>query len=146
MATAKITEQELGAWVGFLRAQRRVIDQLNADLRAEHEISLSEYEVLLHLSRAPNNALPMGELARNVLLTPSGVTRLADRMIKAGLIGREACPTDRRVSYLVLTPAGRTKFKAAAYTHVRGVRDHFARHLGADTAAVAAALERVAES
>ena len=74
------------------------------------------------------------------------VTRLADRMIRAGLIAREACPTDRRVSYLVLTPAGRTKFKAAATTHVRGVRDHFARHLGADTAAVAAALERVAES
>lgn len=146
MATAKITDQELGAWVGFLRAQRRVIDQLNADLRAEHDISLSEYEVLLHLSRAPESALPMGELARNVLLTPSGVTRLADRMIKAGLIARQPCPTDRRVSYLVLTPAGRTKFKAAAPTHVRGVRDHFARHLNPDTAAVAAALGRVADS
>ena len=143
---AKISEKELEAWVGFLRAQRRVIDQLNADLRAEHDLSLSEYEVLLHLSRAPRNALPMGELARNGLLTPSGVTRLADRMIKQGLIAREACPTDRRVSYLVLTPAGKTKFKAAAPTHVRGVRDHFVRHLGDDTAAVAAALERVAES
>jgi DNA-binding MarR family transcriptional regulator len=144
--TARISEDELGAWVGFLRAQRRVMDQLNAELKAEHDISLSEYEVLLHLSRAPRNALPMGELARNVLLTPSGVTRLADRMIKQALIAREPCPTDRRVSYLVLTPAGRAKFKAAAPTHVRGVRDHFARHLGTDTATVAAALTRIAES
>lgn len=143
---AKISERELDAWVGFLRAQRRVIDQLNSELRAEHGISLSEYEVLLHLSGAPRNALPMGELARNVLLTPSGVTRLADRMVTEGLIAREPCPTDRRVSYLVLTPAGRSKFKAAAATHVRGVRDHFVRHLGKDTAAVAAALQRVAES
>lgn len=144
--TAKINDDEFEAWVGFLRAQRRVIDQLNADLRSEHGLTLSEYEVLLHLSRAPQNALPMGELARSVLLTPSGVTRLADRMIKDGLIAREACPTDRRVSYLVLTPAGRSKFKAAAPTHVRGVRDHFARHLGHDTAAVAAAFARIADA
>ena len=142
--TAKITDQELEAWVGFLRSQRRVLDQLECDLRAEHDLSLSEYEVLLHLDRAPDGALAMGELAKNVLLTPSGLTRLADRMVRDGLIARKACPTDRRVSHLVLTAAGRTRFKAAAPTHVRGVRDHFARHLGPDTAAVAAALARVA--
>jgi DNA-binding MarR family transcriptional regulator len=143
---AKISERELDAWVGFLKSQRRVLEQLEAELRAEHDLSLSEYEVLLHLSQAPRNALPMGELARNVLLTPSGVTRLADRMIRDGLIAREACPTDRRVSYLVLTPAGRSRFKAAAPTHVRGVRDHFVRHLGDDTDAVAAALTRIADA
>jgi DNA-binding MarR family transcriptional regulator len=143
---AKISERELDAWVGFLKSQRRVLEQLEAELRAEHDLSLSEYEVLLHLSQAPRNALPMGELARNVLLTPSGVTRLADRMIRDGLIAREACPTDRRVSYLVLTPAGRSRFKAAAPTHVRGVRDHFVRYLGDDTDAVAAALTRIADA
>jgi DNA-binding MarR family transcriptional regulator len=143
---AKLTERQLAAWVAFLKSQRRVLDHLEAELRAEHDLSLSEYEVLLHLSRAPNNAMPMGELASGVLLTPSGLTRLADRMVKDGLIAREACPTDRRVSYLVLTPAGETKFKAAAPTHVRGVHEHFAKHLAGETDAVACALERVASS
>ncbi len=140
----RLDEQQLAAWVGFLRAQRHVLEQLEAELRAEHDLSLSEYEVLLHLSRAPNQRLRMGELAANVLLTPSGLTRLADRMVKDGLIARESCPSDRRGSFLVLTATGRARFDAAAPTHVRGVRDHFARHLGPDTAAVAAALGRVA--
>jgi DNA-binding MarR family transcriptional regulator len=127
--TAKLSDDEFAAWVGFLKAQRRVLDQLEAELRTEHDLSLSEYEVLLHLNNAPNRRLRMGELAENVLLTPSGLTRLADRMIAAGLISRQGCPEDRRVSYLALTPSGRARFKAAAPTHVRGVHTHFARHL-----------------
>ncbi len=141
---SELTEQQLAAWTGFLKAQRRVLDQLERELRAEHDISLSEYEVLLHLGRAPANRLRMGELAARVLVTPSGLTRLADRMIKGGLIARESCPSDRRGYFLALTPSGRARFKAARPTHLRGVQQHFVRHLGADGAAVAAALDRIA--
>lgn len=141
---AELTDHQLAAWTSFLRAQRRVLDQLEADLRTEHDLTLSEYEVLLHLNAAPPRGLRMGELAATVLVTPSGLTRLADRMVKDGLIARETCPSDRRGYNLVLTTAGRARFKAAVPTHVRGVRDHFARHLSDDTATVAAALARVA--
>ena len=143
---AQLTDAELAAWVGFLKAQRRVLEQLEAELRAEHDLSLSEYEVLLHLHDAPGHRLRMGDLAGKVLLTPSGLTRLADRMVKDGLIEREACPEDRRVSYLTLTTAGRTRFRAAAPTHVRGVRTHFAQHLCEDAAVVAAAFTRIADA
>ncbi|MBA3654819.1 MAG: MarR family transcriptional regulator [Actinobacteria bacterium] len=139
-----ISAKQLDAWIAFLRAHRRVLEHLEAELRGEHGLSLSEYEVLLHLSRAPRNRLRMGELAANVLVTPSGLTRLADRMADAGLIARRPCPEDRRVSYLVLTAAGRKRFEAAAPTHVRGVQEHFAGYLGGDTAAVLAALSRIA--
>jgi DNA-binding MarR family transcriptional regulator len=143
---ARMNDREEAAWVGFLRAQRRVLDQLEAELKAEHNLSLSEFEVLLHLSNAPLNALRMKDLAANVLVTPSGLTRLADRMVKAGLIARQTCETDRRGYFLVLTPDGKDRFTAAAPTHFRGVRDHFARHLGADAEVVASALERVVSS
>lgn len=142
---AQLTDEELAAWVGFLKAQRRVLDQLETELRAEHDLSLSEYEVLLHLHNAPGHRLRMGELATGVLLTPSGLTRLADRMVRDGLIARESCPEDRRVSYLTLTAAGRTRFRAAAPTHVRGVRNHFAKHLCDDAATVARAFTRIAD-
>jgi DNA-binding MarR family transcriptional regulator len=143
---ARLNDDELAAWVGFLKAQRRVLEQLEAELRSEHDLSLSEYEVLLHLHNAPDHRLRMGDLAKNVLLTPSGLTRLADRMIKDGLIEREACPTDRRVSYLRLTDDGAARFKSAAPTHVRGVRNHFAKHLCDDAAVVAQAFARIAEA
>jgi DNA-binding MarR family transcriptional regulator len=146
MAMTRLTDHELAAWVGFLKAQRRVLEQLEAELRAEHDLSLSEYEVLLHLHNAPSHRLRMGELAANVLLTPSGLTRLADRMVHDGLIAREACPEDRRVSYLTLTAAGRSRFKAAAPTHLRGVRNHFAKHLCDDAAVIAEAFARIVDA
>jgi DNA-binding MarR family transcriptional regulator len=142
--TKHLDEGQQAAWVAFLRAQRRILEQLEAELRTEHELSLSEFEVLLHLSGAPRTSLRMKELAANVLLTPSGLTRLADRMVRQGLIAREQCPNDRRGYFLTLTPAGQARFDAAAPTHFRGVEEHFARHLGDDAGAVAGALGRIA--
>jgi DNA-binding MarR family transcriptional regulator len=140
----RLNDREEAAWVGFLRAQRSVLDKLEAELRAEHNLSLSEFEVLLHLYNAPLNSLRMKDLAANVLVTPSGLTRLADRMVNQALIAREVCPSDRRGYFLVLTAEGRERYLAAAPTHLRGVSDHFVRHLGPDAEAVAAALARVA--
>ncbi|HZN14645.1 MAG TPA: MarR family transcriptional regulator [Acidimicrobiales bacterium] len=141
-----MNDREEAAWVGFLRAQRHVLEKLEAELRAEHSLSLSEFEVLLHLNNAPRNALRMKELAANVLVTPSGLTRLADRMVKQGLIARETCPSDRRGYFLVLTASGRERYEAASPTHFRGVSDHFVRFLGDDASVVAEALGRIAAS
>jgi DNA-binding MarR family transcriptional regulator len=71
----------------------------------------------------------MGDLARRALLTPSGLTRLVDRMETAGLVERKACGSDRRGSWATLTTAGRKKLKESSPVHVRGVEQYFARHL-----------------
>ena len=66
----------------------------------------------------------MTELAGQLHLSPSGLTRRLDRLVREGLVAREACPTDRRVVYAVLTPAGRELWRQAAPDHVAGVRRH----------------------
>ncbi|TML38127.1 MAG: MarR family transcriptional regulator [Actinobacteria bacterium] len=99
----------MDAWQALLLAQRALLDRLEDDLRREHGLPLSSYEVLLFLSRAPGRRLRMHELAESVLLTPSGITRLVDRLEGEGLVSRESCPTDRRGSFVVLTEAGRAR-------------------------------------
>jgi DNA-binding MarR family transcriptional regulator len=76
----------------------------------------------------------MGELADSLLLTPSGVTRLVDRMETEGLVQRQQCPSDRRGWNAVITPAGRARLRAAAPVHLRGVERHFGRHISDEEA------------
>jgi MarR family 2-MHQ and catechol resistance regulon transcriptional repressor len=87
---------------------------LNARLVAEHGLTLNEYEVLLLLARAPDQAMRRVDLAHEVRLSPSGVTRLLDRLEAAGLVGKRHCETDARVSYAELTAAGMAKLEACA--------------------------------
>ncbi len=97
------------------------------------------------LGQAEGGRLRMGELARRLLVTAGGVTRLADRLEEAGLLCRQPCPGDRRSIELVLTPQGRRRLRAAAREHLRGIDEHFARHLSDDEAdTLACLLERVA--
>jgi DNA-binding MarR family transcriptional regulator len=138
-------EQRLEAWRAFLSAQRALLDRLEDDLRREHGLPLSSYEVLLFLSRAPDDRMRMHELAESVLLTPSGLTRLVDRLAAEGLVTRQSCPTDRRGAFVVLTPAGRARLRRAAPSHLRGIQEHFGRHLtDADAETLSRALSRVA--
>ena len=126
-------------------AQRRVLERLEGELRAGHDLTLSEYEVLMNLGQAEGGRLRMGELARRLLVTAGGVTRLADRLEEAGLLCREPCPDDRRSIELVLTPEGRRRLRAAARDHLRGIDEHFARHLSDDESdTLAGLLARVA--
>lgn len=70
------------------------------------------FEILLRLARTPENRLRMSDLARQVTITPSGLTRAVDRMATAGLVRREACASDRRVLYAALTPKGRRRIES----------------------------------
>ena len=138
--------RRLDAWQALLLAQRALLDRLEDDLRREHGLPLSSYEVLLFLSRAPGRRLRMHELAESVLLTPSGITRLVDRLEGEGLVSRESCPTDRRGSFVVLTEAGRARLRQAGPTHLRGIQEHFGRHLtDAEAETLACALSRLAQ-
>jgi DNA-binding MarR family transcriptional regulator len=132
------------AWRALLEVHARLLAHLHEDLVAAHGIGLPDYEVLVHLSESPDHRLRMAELAERLLLSPSGVTRRLDGLVREGLVAREACPTDRRGSFAVLTPAGWTRLQEAAPTHVAGVRRYLIDNLTpAELCSVAGALERV---
>jgi DNA-binding MarR family transcriptional regulator len=116
---------QLAAWVSFLRAHAAITRALNVDLLAEHGLTLNDYEVLLHLSRAEDGMMRRVDLAESVLLTASGITRLLDGLERSGLVEKASCAKDGRVSYAKLTAAGRAKLADAAETHLAGVDDLF---------------------
>lgn len=126
---AKLSEAELGAWLSFLRAHHLVTGKLQDELEREHGMSLPYYEVLLYLAQAPERRLRMTDLARSVLLSPSGLTRLVDRLERDRMVVRAPCPTDARSMYAVLTEAGYQRFRRAGRTHLRGIREHFLSRL-----------------
>ena len=82
----------LGPWQAFLRAHARVTRRLDEDLRANHGMSLAEYDALFQLSQAPERRLRMSKLADQVLLSRSGVTRLIDRLVENGSVERGHVP------------------------------------------------------
>ena len=145
MASTRLSEIELRAWQALLHAHHDVVDRLDDELRAQHGITFSEYDVLLRLGRAPERALTMGELAERTMLSPSGTTRLVDRLVATGLIRRRRVPDDGRVALATLTPAGIKLLRAAARTHLRGIREHFTGRLaGRQLEQVVSALETIA--
>ena len=123
---------ELEAWRGFLRSHAAIVRRLDADLVATHGLTLNDYEVLLYLAQAPERRLRMSELAGRVLLTRSGVARLVDGLERSRLVRRRACEADGRGSYAELTGQGRATLRAAAATHVAGVRELFVEHYSQD--------------
>jgi DNA-binding MarR family transcriptional regulator len=133
----QLDEKEL-AWRALLQSHSALIALLGKELEAEAGLPLSQYEVLVYLSAAPEGRLRMNDLARSLLLSKSGVTRLVDRMGATGLVERAACEGDRRVTYAAITPAGELALRAAAPVHMRGIDEHFSRYLDEDEARVVA--------
>jgi DNA-binding MarR family transcriptional regulator len=84
------------------------------------------------------------DLAEQVVLTASGITRLLEGLERAGLVAKETCASDARVSYAKITPSGEAKFREAAATHLRGVDDLFVgRYSGSELATLADLLSRL---
>jgi DNA-binding MarR family transcriptional regulator len=129
MVDGDLTETELRAWQALLHAHQRVITELDAELRDEHSVSLGDYDVLLRLARAPGRSLRMSELAARVLMSPSGLTRMVDRLVREGLVERGRYDGDARVTLARLTRRGREVLRKAAGTHLRGIREHFVGRL-----------------
>lgn len=91
----------------------------------EHRLSAVEFEVLMRLARSPGSRLRMTDLAGQTSLSTSGVTRVVDRMDRDGLVRREACPSDRRSSYAVITDAGRLRLDQVLPGHLALVQQWF---------------------
>jgi DNA-binding MarR family transcriptional regulator len=128
----------------LLRAHATSIRRFNAELVAEHGLTLNDYEVLLHLSRAEGQRLRRVDLAERVLLTPSGITRLLEGLEHGGYVERASCESDARVTYAQLTGDGEAKLRAAAETHVAGIREFFRGRFSKDEVqALGGLLERL---
>jgi DNA-binding MarR family transcriptional regulator len=133
------------AFVALVRAHAAVTRQLNAQLTRDHGLTINDYEVLLRLSRTEDRRMRRVDLAGEVLLTASGITRLLDGLEKSGLVERASCDSDRRVVYAVLTDAGAEKLRSASTSHVAQIEELFAARLEENEQAdVASLLERVA--
>jgi len=132
------------AWRTFLGAHAAVLRRLEAELEAEGLISLADYDVLVNLATAPAGKLRMSELADQVLLSRSGMTRRIDRLETAGLVRRDECAADRRGSYATITPDGLERVRSAGPTHLRGIEEHFIAKLSpAELEAIRAALSKI---
>ena len=112
-----------------MRAHAATTRLLSAQLQEEHGLTLNDYEALLVLSRAEDGRMKRVDLARSLILTPSGVTRLLEGLEDAGLVERAACATDRRVTYAQLTGAGREKLVDASSGHVASIHLLLEEHL-----------------
>jgi DNA-binding MarR family transcriptional regulator len=135
---------QLEGWVTFLRAHAAITRELSAQLQREHDLTLNDYEVLLHLSHADGGRMRRVDLAEQVVLTASGITRLLEGLERAGFVAKETCSADARVSYAKLTGEGREKLRIAAETHLRGIDELFlSRYSGSELTALAELLGRL---
>ena len=100
--------------------------RFNGELMSAHELTLNDYEVLLRLAQEPERMMRRVDLAKSVLLTPSGITRLLEGLERCGYVERASCSSDARVTYALLTDEGYEKLRQASSTHVEGIRSHFA--------------------
>ena len=119
-------ETRLAAWVRFLRAHAAVTRELSNRLESEHGLSLRDYDVLVQLYVAPERRMRRIDLARTVLLSPSGITRLLEGLERAGWVAKENCESDARVTWAVLTDAGLAKFEQAQSSHRADIEEIFA--------------------
>jgi DNA-binding MarR family transcriptional regulator len=113
------------AFAALLRAHAASTRRLSAQLTADHGLTINDFEVLLRLAGAPDRRMRRVDLAQQVVLTASGVTRLLDGLERSGLVERDSCDSDRRVVYAVLTEAGLAKIAEAASSHFAQVDEMF---------------------
>jgi DNA-binding MarR family transcriptional regulator len=126
MSSQILSEQQsvaVDAWARLLRSHTAMRRSLSADLQAEHGLTVNDYEALLLLSRAEGARLRRVDLADGLQLTPSGVTRLLDGLHELGCVEKATCATDARVTYAVLTEAGRDRLEQAAASHIAAIRE-----------------------
>jgi len=145
--TPWLTEPQQRSWRAFLGGVTVLLDQLERELRSAHGLALSEYEVLVRLSEAPNRTIRMAELADRVALSRSRTTHTVGRLEGRGIVRREPCDEDGRGVQAVLTDDGFALLEVAAHTHVRGVQEHFVTLASAgEFTTVGQVMDRVRES
>jgi DNA-binding MarR family transcriptional regulator len=148
MARARplVEDEALRTWRAFLTAHARVTRAISRELVAAGLPDLGWYDVLWALHRAPDRRLRVSELAHEVVLSPTGMSRLVDRVEAAGYVQREADPRDRRALQIVLTDAGVDALRRMWPVYAAGIDRHFAAFLDASAPRLRELLGRMADS
>lgn len=140
-----LTADEEAAWRALARAVLVIPRVLDADLLQKEGLNVTEYNVLMNLSEAPERSLRMSELANYVSITVSGLTRVVERLERQGLVERVRAASDGRGQVAVLTADGLARLKKAWPVHLDSVRRNVVDHLeGLDLEKLAEALTAVA--
>jgi DNA-binding MarR family transcriptional regulator len=126
--SSRLEGAALEAWRSYLQSHAGIVRELDAELTAQHGITVRDYEVLLYLAQADQRKLPMSALSERTMLTRSGITRLIDGLVGQDWIERVSCASDARVSYARLTDTGYEKLRQAGCTHVAGIERLFLAH------------------
>ena len=146
LSSLPVDDDELATWRSFLNAHAHVTRRIGRDLADAGLPDLGWYDLLWTLYRAPERRLRVNELAREVVLSPTAMSRFVDRAEKAGVVRREADPDDRRALQVALTDDGVALLRQMWPVYERGIEEHFAAHLGAAGPRLRRVLERVADS
>lgn len=117
-----LSADEQTSWRAWITANVLLQERLERDMKAQHGLSMAEYEVMVRLSEAPEHRLRMSELAGRTLASKSRLSHQVSRMEEAGLVRRQGCLQDRRGAFAVLTEEGWQALVAAAPDHVATVR------------------------
>lgn len=120
--TKWLDEPQQQAWRAFLLGHTLLMDRLDDDLRRNHDLSLTEYEILVRLSEREGRCMRMAHLADALAHSRSRVTHTIDRMERTGYVARSASPDDGRGVVATMTDKGWEVLQEAAHVHVRGVR------------------------
>ncbi|MHB8643703.1 MAG: MarR family winged helix-turn-helix transcriptional regulator [Gaiellaceae bacterium] len=129
MSADVVHSVEVDAFKNLLRAHAAMTRALDRELVTSFGLTINDYEVLIYLSRAPNRMLRRVDLAQQVLLTPSGVTRLLDGLQRSRLVEKASCESDARVVYAKLTDEGARRIDEASGAHLESIRALFAERL-----------------
>ena len=139
----KIPEEQLATWQAFLSAHSSMLRRISADLEEADLPPLPWYDVLAALRDAPDKRLRQVELAEQVLLSHSGLSRLLDRVEKAGLAERVTCPGDRRSFHVQLMAEGEKMLAQMWPVYARGIAEDFLPALGSNPCEVRETLEAI---
>jgi DNA-binding MarR family transcriptional regulator len=131
MGTKWLTPNEMVAWRTYIETYADLVAAIERDL-AEHDLTLGDYQVLVYLSEADARSMRMCDLAERLQLSPSGLTRRLDGLVRAGMVTRQPSIEDRRVMKAMLTEHGFETLRTAAPDHVDSVRRHIFDHLDDD--------------
>lgn len=122
--TRWLNHKEMELWRGFVTASSGVIQRIDAALKADADLDLDDYEVLVYLSEAEDRRVRMSELSSRLLHSRSRLSQRIDRLVARGWVRREKCPEDGRGMFAVLTDDGFATIEAASHDHVRAVREY----------------------
>ena len=143
---AKLDEDALDAWRAFLTAHAHVTRAISRDLADAGLPDLSWYDLLWALYRRTDRRLRVNELAREVVLSPTAMSRFVDRVEAAGYVRRDSDPADRRALQVTITPEGVDLLRRMWPVYEAGIERHFAAFLGKSAPRVRAMLQRMADS